>query len=283
VAYYEAVGNTSRLYLENNLAATVPVFYYLEVKVNSGGSLTKNITISTSGLHVYGVWAVQGKVPTIAGIEYSKSREIGAPLILSTDLTPQQAVVGQTYLEYDTSGMEVEKVATEGYCIKPINSNAVTTIFRCLNKSTAGFKWLKPSGTLSAQAYDDFLGGENATASNNLYTGNMGAVASIPALRKFTVLMRITGGIANQVRMYFVNNGNNNNLTLQADGTWVANQGTKPVLAQYITGENIAFSFTSPSSAELTALGGSPEFVVTLGSGGKLSLATIVQGSSACI
>jgi hypothetical protein len=264
-----------------SVSTDAPVYYAVTYNNNSAdGGPFGRMTLSLRSMDVYGVWVVEGKVPVVTPRFLDSYRQIGFPLPMAGDLTPDLVTPGQTYIE-SINGVTVEKVALDAVVWKPMQ-NQFSRVYELRNKGSIIAERL-PVITPGALSYNNRVGGQ--VAASGVGFSRLFPAVTFPFGKTFTVGFR---GISTQpIRIWFYNGGSNLFTYLKSDGTWetTATQQTIAIGSGFARQLNLAFTFAMPDSSFAGALGNSPYLnIVPVGSlTAPWTPAFICEGSSACV
>jgi hypothetical protein len=269
----------SSFVLDSRTTDRRPVFLTMTVQADPARPQGLPTFTVPSAYRVYGAWVVNGSLPLIPTGIAEASPQGGPPLMLSSEFTLDQVKPGFDYIE-NVGGSLIQKRATSGYVIRPLESNKVTPIYAMVDRSGDNIKLMAPTGhSGGAAAYSADIGGGQLTGYTNTASYQT-SFTTFPWSTLYTVMFRSPKSMSTFIgaALYLYNGGNNTTVGLQAGGTWTASKQTN---FGYAPGpETIALSFTLPAQADFS-LGTSP--VLRLEVSGPLTYATAAKGGSACI
>ncbi|WP_234735336.1 SGNH/GDSL hydrolase family protein [Tellurirhabdus bombi] len=250
-----------------------PLYWTFTVKAHASAEVGRTFSLVLNGnVEVYGAWVAEGEAATITQTEFVKTRELGLPLSITGDLAATDVIQGQSYRETIDS-VTVDRTATAGVVHKVINAGAWGGLYRLNNRSTVKYYELSPSA-IGTTAFNDFMGGNASDASGSPFYLESSTLTGYLYGKTYTLTLRVQGGTP-YMRVYLQNGGQK--IYLLPVGTWST---TGADLVQGLTNENLAFTFTLPAQGAFTL--NNPTLRVEIAFAGKITNATLVQGSSAC-
>lgn len=256
-----------------------PTYFALTYRHSASDSPLAALAMSIKNMDVFGLWIVAGSVPVVTPRFLDTYRQVGFPLFVVGDPTPDLVTPRQTYLE-TINGGTVEKVALDTVVWKPLQG-AFARAYEMRNKG-ALFAERMPVTTPGAQTYDGKIGGLAAASGAGFV--RYFPIVTFPYGKTFTLGLRGPGGTA--FLLYFYNGGTNAYTYLKADGSWetTATQQNLVVGSNFADRLNLGFTFVMPDTSFSVALGNNPQmkFLTTTG-GTKWTDAFLCEGSSACV
>ncbi|WP_283177241.1 hypothetical protein [Gemmobacter sp. 24YEA27] len=263
-----------------------PMVYHL---TTSGVLAASHLVLSGN---MRGVYLTPTTWPCIAGKEYAKARQQAPVLRLGEDIDASKVIDGQVYRTL-ANGKRLTQRAI-GKVWRPLE-NRWSGLYTLLNRADAEVLEMVPNGTLTANAFDERLGGITRTTSANPSFAEAKVAADL-SNRAFAAAdagkrWTISGQhLAAGLRIQLYAGSNNTYLGLALDGTWVNHSGAHSLAPNLLSGaysdwrnRGIAISFDLPDAAMLDGRNWGLRLYQNGGGAGTMSEWTAAEGGMALV